>query len=89
MKPNYTISAPAWQPNAIPTSKGWVHPVTNELLVSVKGGIERWVIDAYQAGLVKKESEIPAILKATIPPSKLEAKVDVPKPTTKKTTKKQ
>lgn len=89
MKPNYTISAPIWQPDAIPTTKGWIHPVTHELLVSVKGGIEQWVIDAYQASLLKKESEIPAILKTTIAPSKLEAKVEVPKPTAKKTTKKQ
>lgn len=89
MKPNYTISAPIWQPDAIPTKKGWIHPVTNELLVSVKGGIEQWVIDAYQASLVKKESEIPAILKATITPLKLEAKVEVPKYATKKSSKKQ
>lgn len=85
MKSNYTISAPSWQPDAIPTSSGWVHPVTKELLVSVKGGIEQWVIDAYQSTLIKKEMETPAILKATFTPSKVEAKVEVLKPTKKAT----
>lgn len=28
---------PRWQPDAIPTNRGWVHPRTGELLVSVKG----------------------------------------------------
>lgn len=28
---------PKWCPNAIATSRGWVHPKTGELLVSIKG----------------------------------------------------
>lgn len=29
---------PAWCANAVPSDRGWRHPVTGELLVSVKGG---------------------------------------------------
>jgi hypothetical protein len=28
--------APRWQPDAIPTIKGWVHPKTGELLIATK-----------------------------------------------------
>lgn len=33
------IQAPRWCPDAVPSSTGWKHPVTGELLVSVPGGI--------------------------------------------------
>lgn len=28
---------PAWKPNAIPSAKGWRDPITNELILPVKG----------------------------------------------------
>lgn len=31
---------PSWQPDAKPSQYGWHHPITNELLVSVPGGVE-------------------------------------------------
>lgn len=30
------IKAPNWKKDAIPTPRGWVHPVTDELLVSTR-----------------------------------------------------
>lgn len=40
MKSSYSyLDAPRWCPNAIPTNRGWCHPVTGELLVSIPGGI--------------------------------------------------
>lgn len=31
---------PSWCPDALPSERGWVHPKTGELLVSVKGGCQ-------------------------------------------------
>lgn len=31
---------PSWCPDAIPSDRGWRHPVTGELLVSVRGGVK-------------------------------------------------
>lgn len=30
---------PSWCPDAIPSDRGWRHPKTGELLVSVRGGV--------------------------------------------------
>lgn len=30
---------PSWCPDAVPSDRGWRHPVTGELLVSVRGGV--------------------------------------------------
>lgn len=35
-KPNIRLNPPSFAPDAIPTPRGWVHPKTGELLVSVK-----------------------------------------------------
>ena len=31
---------PSWCPDAVPSDRGWRHPVTGELLVSVRGGVK-------------------------------------------------
>lgn len=36
---NITKSPPSWCPDAVPSDRGWRHPVTGELLVSVRGGV--------------------------------------------------
>jgi hypothetical protein len=38
-------SPPSWCPNAIPSDRGWRHPVTGELLVSVPGGVSASVLE--------------------------------------------
>jgi len=35
-KHNLYKNAPAYAPNAVPTSAGWKDPITNELLVAIK-----------------------------------------------------
>jgi len=40
MAKNITNTPPSWAPNAVPSDKGWRHPVTGELLVSVRGGVK-------------------------------------------------
>lgn len=37
---DYTKTPPEFQPDAIPSQYGWHHPITNELLVSVPGGVK-------------------------------------------------
>lgn len=37
---NYKTTPPSWQPDAVPSDRGWRHPVTGELLVSVRGGVQ-------------------------------------------------
>ena len=32
---------PSWCPDAVPSDRGWRHPKTGELLVSVRGGVRR------------------------------------------------
>lgn len=37
---NIFNTPPNWCPDAIPSDRGWRHPVTKELLVSVRGGVK-------------------------------------------------
>ena len=41
MSYGYEYNPPEWQKDAIATELGWRHPVTNELLVSVPGGVKK------------------------------------------------
>lgn len=36
---NIYINPPRWCSDAVPSNKGWCHPVSGELLISVPGGI--------------------------------------------------
>lgn len=54
--PDITKYPPAWEPNAIPTDKGWRHPETNELLVSLIGGCHP---EAYEALEEEEVEELP------------------------------
>lgn len=36
---NITNTPPSWCPDAVPSDRGWRHPKTGELLVSVRGGV--------------------------------------------------
>jgi len=38
---NIVNSPPSWCPDAVPSDRGWRHPKTGELLVSVRGGVFR------------------------------------------------
>ena len=48
------FNPPSWAPNAVPSDRGWRHPVTGELLVSVRGG----VIESER----RVKQEVPSIL---------------------------
>lgn len=39
MSKNITNTPPSWCPDAVPSDRGWRHPKTGELLVSVRGGV--------------------------------------------------
>lgn len=56
---NYKTTPPSWCKDAVPSSKGWHHPKTNELLVSVLGGVN---LQEYQPLDLKEVPEgIPVI----------------------------
>jgi hypothetical protein len=54
--PDITKYPPTWEPNAIPTDKGWRHPETNELLVSLIGGCHP---EAYESLEEEEVEELP------------------------------
>ena len=47
---------PKWCKDAVPSDKGWRHPKTGELLVSVRGGVEFKVAEPVKEVAIKPEN---------------------------------
>lgn len=69
MRRNIVNFPPSWCPDAVPSDRGWRHPVTGELLVSVRGGVKP--LPKVEEQLV----EVPAA-EAVIPEAMEEAVID-------------
>jgi hypothetical protein len=58
---NIVNTPPSWCADAVASDRGWRHPVTGELLVSVRGGVKR-LDDAEVAPLIDVVPEAVEVL---------------------------
>jgi hypothetical protein len=89
MKHNLLTTAPKYCPDAIPTARGWVHPVTSELLHAIKLDLTQFnnqaeeqtksVVDVEPA-VVEPAVVEPAVVEPAVVEPAADESADEPKP---------
>lgn len=74
MKPNITNTPPNWQKDAVPSARGWRHPRTGELLVSVK--LDMTQFEEKEPKVEKKEEVKEAVVETKQVPKRKTKKND-------------